>query len=528
MDSNIIVRLQQGTTLLPGMGFVAMYSAMDGMCRINPDTVHRLFEGDGSGVNYTQVIYDYYKQDVVSQYIWHILVAPNKLIEFKVEADRERRIYDGPGPLSPVLYNSTRSSAYHLYIATQNPDIVLKYNSVEHTLFSTDKSVLHSSVLGKNIVHVYKVKGGTFGLRINFLSIHSHNIDSDIPMRCMFGGLFLYIYKYNSTFEVPICDTDWKEEVFFHLTDEIVYPNLANSQIIIILYDGYTSGKVALSVESTEPCYFFVEGLGMHGCQYHYALTPDGQLYWSYNFLSPGPLNLNVHILPALYNLHDVRFNISVMDANMLGIYNTIRTDYVGTHINIPYQNPTSVIIKEIHRHQFTTWRIAILKFTRMAVCDHKHINQKYHYLKGAQQVTMQPFLSGCQIVMDGHLQYSVVIVASDTNINVALKFTDSCKAECHEGNITVIEYNLQYDRLIVHRFKSFPVLWDNIHSMNTVFINMTVTDNCKRCPVWIVSIPGWQHPWFETVKRSSNIKKSEAFLPVEHPTRYKKNTHYF
>ena len=521
MDSKITIRLEQGIALLPGMGFVAMYSAM--MCRVKPDTVHRLFEEDGSWVNDTQLTYDYYKQDVVSQYIWHILVTQNKLIEFKVKADNDPncKIYDGPGPLSPVLYNSTRSSAYHLYIVKQNPNIVLKYSSVAHTSFSTDKSIMQSSVVGKNIVHAYMVKGGTFGLRINFLSIHSHNIVSEFPMRCLVGGLFLYSYRYNNTVEIPICDTDWKEEMFFHLTDKMVYSNDAHYNIFIILYDGYTRGKVALSVESVEPCYIVSDkGRVLRGCQNLYLLTPDDQLDWSQDFPNAGPIYLTIHMVPTIYDLYNFRLNISVMDSHIFGLNNTIHTHIVGTRISISYQNPTSFSIKEIHGHQFTTWRVVLIKFKRMAVCDYRHVNQHSHYLKGTQSFTMQPMFSGCQCIVVGYLQYSVVIIAPDTNINVALQFSDYCESECHMGNITAMEYNHQYDRLVVHRFKYFPVRWDNIHSLNSVMINISVTDNCKRCPLWIVSMPGWQDTWFEAVKLSSNIKKSKAFLPVKYPTR--------
>ena len=522
MNSDATVYLQQRTTLLPGMGFVATHSATDGTCRFMPNTVHRLFEDASFRFNYTQVIYDAYKQDDVSQYIWHVVVAHNKLIEFKVEADHHCKIYDVPGPRSPALYNSTRSSAYHLYIAKQNPNIVLKYTSVDHTSFSTDnKYVLQSSVRGKNIMYAYKVTGGPFGLRVNFLSIHSNNILSDFPTRCLFGGLFLFGYDYNNVyFEVPICDTDWKEEVFFHLTNTVIYSPVMPFHIFIILYDGYTRGKVDLCVESVEPCYIVLGDRAHAQCQYLYPLSPNQRLDWFFNIPAAGPLNLKVYILPAIYDLYNARMNISVMDYNPLGFNNTVRTDIVGTHSNISYQNPTSFIVKEIHGHQFNTWRIAILKFSRVAVCDHELINQKYHNITGAQKVTMQPHHSGCRCVVDGHLQYSVVIMASDINIYTELQFSDYCKAGCVDGSITVTEYNRQYDRLIVHRFKSFPVVWDNIHSINSVLTNMTVPDNCKRCPLWIVSTPSWQTNFFETVKLSSNIKKFDASLPVEYSTR--------
>ena len=522
MDGDVTVRLQQGTTLLPGMGFVAMYSAMDGKCRVMPDTVHRLLEVNSTWwSNYTQMIYNYHKQDIASQYIWHIVVMYNKLIEFNVDSDQDCKVYDGPGPLSPVLCNSSRSSAYHLYIATQKPNIVLKYASVERTLFSTDKSVLYSSVLGKNTVYAYEVRGGTFGVRISFLSIHSYSIVSDFPMRCSFGGLFLYSYKNNNTFKIPICDTDWKEEVFLHLTDELLYGKTGHYHVLLVLYDGYTRGSVSLSVEAVEPCYIiYANAVHMLGCQFLFKLSPSDQLTFSYNFTSVGPVDLKVHVVPVIYHLYNTRVNVSVVDSSIFGLNNTIHTDIVGPHKTFHYQNPSLFIVKEILGHQFRTWRIAILRFKRTAVCDHKHINQIYHYLKGTQKVTMQPFHSGCQCVVDGHRQYLVDIIVPGSNINIALRFRDHCEVECYQGNITVREYNRQYDRLIEHTFKSFPVVLDNIHSINSIQINMTVTDNCTTCPLWIASFPGWQLTWFEAAKLSSSMRISKAFLPVEYPRR--------
>ena len=514
--SSITVHLQQHITLHGDTGFVATYFAIVVKPLDARGKEHRLIEFDHDVWMNTSSPLQFFSQNNQydeAKFTWHVLVMFSKFIEFSIESSDEYQVYDGPGPLSPVLYNAKRSSAFHLYLEQDSPHLILHYTSVMQTLLTTDQHVVLSSHPNRNIVHGYRVRGRNKVLRINFLSIYFNEMLTDFPYKCLFGGL--WYSTYNAYFSV--CETDWKEEVIYHVTDRRHPDDYdAHIRIFIILYGSYAYGKVIMSLESNmESCYNRdtpASQLAFHlfpGCNQVSYVLPHNEYPTKTFKLVSGPVNLKVQILPLIYELYKLQLNITVSDSDILGLSRITYTYVIGTHAYLRYQNSDRVFLSNIQGNDISTWRLAIIKFIRRALCDYEHAFNGYLSLPGTQMVTLYPYESKCRCGVDGHLQYNVDIVSIDNNINVGVLFSETCASDCQQCNVTFTEYNEKYDTLFVHSFTSFPAYFDNIHSNSSVQINITVASNCKKCPLWVVVTGGWNGYWQQNFHLSS-LKREE------------------
>ena len=523
--NSITVHLQQHITLLGSTGFVATYSAMIAKPLDARGIEHRLVETNEVWMNASIPLqfYSSNKQYDEAKFSWHVLAIFNKFIEYSVESIHEYQVYDGPGPLSPVLHNAKRSSAFHLYLEQDSPNLILHYTSVMQTLFSTDQHVVLSSHPNRNIVYGYDVRGRNKVLRINFLSIYFNEILTDFPYKCLFGGL--WYSTYNAYFSV--CETNWKEEVIYHLTDTRHTDDYQpHSFILVILYGSYAYGKVTMSVHSNiESCFTrktttsqFALDLYPRCNQIAYLMPPSS--FIMFELIQSGPVSLKVQLLPLMYDILKLQLNITVSDSDILGLNRVTHTDVIGTHAYLRYQNPDRFLLNATQGNHITTWLLAIIKFIRRALCDYEHAFDGYLSLPGTQVVTLYPYSSRCRCGVDGHLQYNVDIVSIDNNINVGVLFSETCASDCQHGNVTFTEYNEKYDTLFVHSFTSIPAYWDNIHSNSSVRINITVASNCKKCPLWVVVTGGSSGFWLQN-SHLSLLKREEIYSQrVFHPAR--------
>ena len=523
--ANITVHLQQDITLPESTGFVATYVAEIARNNDALGAAYTMFEtDDGQWSNTSSTILDHVEKYHETKCSWHVVVAFNKVAEFSIESSDEYLIYDGPGPLSPVLHNAKQSTAFHLYIVQQSPDLILQYTSGEQTSFSTQNQVVLSSHPNRNVVYGYQVRGGGKALRISFLSIHSLDFFlGEFPTLCLFGGLF--ISNFRSVLNV--CQTKWKEEVLFHLTDKRFSDDL-HAVIFVILYGSYIDGNVALSIKSTmESCYFrepIVDPSKFEiyaGCnQFVDTLTYFDHILKILELERSGPVDLKVHIVPLLNELYNIQVNITVSDSNILGLDRTTYTDIVGTQAKLSYQNPNQFVLSEIQGNQLCTWRMAIIQFIRKALCDYEHVFGHLS-LPATQMVTLYPYNSRCRCGVDGHTQYNVDIVSTVSNINVAVRFSEKskCESDCKHGNVTFTEYSMQFDTLITHSFTSIPVFWDNLHSNNSVKIHITVDNDCMRCALWVAVAPGGranlQQSFHFSSLKSEKIKTKRMVFPT-------------
>ena len=512
--TNITVHLQQDITLPGSTGFVATYVAEITRDNKALGVAYTMFEIDGHWSNTSTPMLDYVNKYHETKCSWHVVVTFNRVIEFSIESSDEYLIYDGPGPLSPVLRNAKQSTAFHLYIVQQSPNLFLQYTSLEQTSFSTQNHVVLSSHPNRNVVYGYQVRGGGKALRISFLSIHSHDFFlKEFPSKCLFGGLFVY----NNRMVLNVCQTKWKEEVLIHLTDKR-FPDDLHMVIFVALYGSYIDGTVALSIKSTmESCYprnpiadpskFQI----YEGCnQFVYRLTYFNYMSKNVDLARSGPVDIKVHILPLMHDVYKIQLNITVSDSNILGLNRTTYTDIVGTQAKLSYQNPNQFVLHEIQGNELSTWRIAIIQFIRKALCDFGHAyRNRYLSLPATQIVTLYPYHARCQCSVDGHTQYNVDIVSTAINIYVVIVFNGSkCASDCQHSNVTFTEYNMQFDTLIVHSFTSIPLLWDNVHSNNSVKIHIAVDNDCKSCALWVFVKPGFRANYQQTFRSSSLVSE--------------------
>ena len=362
-------------------------------------------------------------------------------------------------------------------------------------------------------MHGYRVSGRNKVLRINFLSIYFNEMLTVFIYKCLFGGLWYATYK--AYFSV--CETDWKEDVIYHLTDRSHPDDYdAHIRIFIILYGSYAYGKVIMSLESNmESCYNRdtpASQLAFHlfpGCNQVSYVLPHNDYPTKTSKLVSGPVDLKVQILPLIYELYKIQLNITVSNSNIIGLSRITYTYVIGTHAYLRYQNSDRVFLSDIQGNHIATWRLAIIKFIRRALCDYEHAFNGYLSLPGTQMVTLYPYKFKCRCGVDGHLQYNVDIVSIDNNINVGVLFSETCASDCQHGNVTFTEYNEKYDTLFVHSFTSFPAYFDNIHSNSSVQININVASNCKKCPLWVVVTDGWNGYW-QQIFHSSSLKREE------------------
>ena len=193
--NSIRVHLQQHVTLFGNTGFVATYSATIAKPLDARGTEHRLVESNGVWMNASIPLQIYSSNNQYNQakFTWHVLVIFNKFVEYSIESSHEYQVYDGPGPLSPVLYNVKRSSAFHLYLEQDSPNLNQHYTSVMQTLLSTDQHVVLSSHPNRNIVHGYRARGRNKVLRINFLSIYFNEILTVCLQMLVWGTLVFYL-----------------------------------------------------------------------------------------------------------------------------------------------------------------------------------------------------------------------------------------------------------------------------------------------------------------------------------------------
>ena len=491
VTSKITVYLQQDITVPGSTGFVATYAAM---VLPNMDALgiaYCMVQSDGQWLNTSLQLNGRY--GVKPDFSWHVVVLFDKLIEFSIESSDNYQVYDGPGPLSPVLHNKKQSSAFHLYVVQHSPHLTLHYTSLLQTSFSSVQQVVLYSQPLRNTVYSYQVKGGNKAVRISFLSIHSNEILTDFPVKCLFGGFF--VHDIRSVTLLDVCEADWKEEVLYHLTEEKLDDDDIYVLIFVILFGGYTDGKIAISVESSmESCYVRATASPpiydlYPGCnQFEFVKASHEFLSEVFEIAQSGPVDLKVHILPTIYELYNIQLNTTVSDSHILGLDRVTYTDITGTQAHLSYQNPTRFVVKEIQGTYFTTWRFTIIQIIRRAVCAYEHSFNAYVSLPGTQMVTLYPYNSKCRCGVDGHIEYRADIVSTDNNINVGILFSERCASGCHHGNITFTEYNAQYDTLFVHRFTSFPAYMDNIHSNSSLQINLNIETHCKSCPPWIVT----------------------------------------
>ena len=478
--TNITVHFQQNIALhtmgrggWTAIGFVATCVAVIVTSKSKPDTQYRLVEFDDGWTNTTVpiclacmrlVTQVHGNQYDGPNFIWHVLVAFNKVIEFYIESNHEYQIYDGPGVLSPMLRNVKRSSAFHLFLVQQRPNLIFKYASAMHTSFTTEllhEFIMSSATPNRNIVLGYQVRGKTEALKIDFLTIASFEILSDSFVRCLFGGLFIS----SSQNVVSVCDTTWMN-VSYHLS--------ANSLVFAILYAEYIDGVIAMSIESNtvETCHIR-NPLGTPtmlelypGCNQFTYVVPYYYLYLQmFNFDHSGPVDLKVHIVPIIYEFHTVQLNITVSDSHILGFNKTTLTKIVGTQADLSYQNPNMFVITEIEHDFFATWRLVILQFItdiRKAICGYENSLNGHPVFPDQHIITLYPFESRCTILLLHLYDYLIDIVSTD-NINVALLASDNCRFTCQDGKVIFTEYDSRYDTLLVHTFKSLPVFWNNI-----------------------------------------------------------------
>ena len=531
--SDIKVWLEQYIRLPGSSGFVATYFAIDITSIHKAGTKYRLESAPGGWYAKTTPLFHNHNglYNVAPEFSWHFVTKIYNVIHIKVENNTACQIYDGPGRLSPLLHDVNQSSAFHLYVVQHNPHhkCMFEYFTALPTSFSTKQHVGLSSHPNRNTVYRYQVTENDMALRINFLSIHSLQIVTDVPgTKCVFGGLFINLKKL-----IDVCNTNWKKEVYIHLTDgrPMEDDGFAQMHISVIVYGSYADGKVALSVDLvTEYCDY---GEQSHGSpdldrnircnQFLYVVPykPNFSFSPMFRFTRSGPIDLKIHILPLIYDLYDIQFNITVWEANILGFDRITHTDTVETRAHLRYQNPDQFSFKEIHGNYFATWRLAIIKFTRKALCDYTNtFNELYMPLTDTQMITLNPYEARCRLAVDGLTEYNVAIVATDNNINVAVSFNEQCAAECHDGKITFTEYSTIYDSLIIHNFTSFPASWENIHTNNSVQMNIRVSHRCRSCTLLISVGPGeratFQHNLHLSPQKMEKIKTHR----LVHPTR--------
>ena len=238
-----------------------------------------------------------------------------------------------------------------------------------------------------------------------------------------------------------------------------------------------------------------------------------------FQLIQSGPVSLNVQVLPLIYDIYKVQANITVSDSDILRLNRTTYTNIIGTVAYLTYQNPDRFFLNDIQGNHLTTWRLAIIKFIRRALCDYEHAFNGYLPLPGTEMVTLYPYGSRCRCGVDGHLQYNVDIVSIANNINVGVLFSETCASDCQHGNVTFTEYKEKYDTLFVHSFTSFPAYWDNVHSNSSVQININVASNCKKCPLWVVVTGRWsgyrqQNSHLSSLRREE-INSQSMFHPA-------------
>ena len=530
--NSIIVYLQQYIRLPGSSGFVATYFSVDITSIYNVGTKYRLESAPGGWyVKTTPTLFHSHNgpYNIAPEFSWHFVTNIYKVIHFKVENNTECQIYDGPGRLSPVLHDVNQSSAFHLYVVQSSPHLMLEYSTGMQTSFNTKQHVVLSSHPSRNIVYGYQVEERNTALRISFLSIHSREIitDIDVTTKCFFGGFFIANFRN----VLDVCDTHWNKEVYIILTDENYITASAQNLIFVIMYGSYTDGKVAISVESaSENCEYREHSLTSSHfdvdarCnQLLYAVPYKLNSSFSPMFRSPrsGPVDLKIHLHPLIYDLYDIQLNITVGDSDILGFDRIIRTDIVETSADLHYQNPDQFIVREIQGKYFSTWRLAIITFTREALCvrNLRHSFHEYTSLPQAQMITLNPYESRCSLTVDGLTDYNIAIVATDNNINVAVSFNEQCAIDCQNGKITFTEYSTIYDSLIIHNFASFPAFWENIHTNNSVQMNIRVSHSCRRCTLWVVVGPGerarWQHNLHLSPQKRDKIKTHRLLHPT-------------
>ena len=526
--NSIIVCLQQYIALQWSSGFVATYFSVDIASIYNVGKKYRLESAPGAWYVKTTPLFHSHNgsHNVAPEFSWHFVTNIYKVIHFKVENNTECQIYDGPGRLSPVLHDANQSSAFHLYVVQSSPRLMLEYSTAMQTSFSNKQQVVLYSHPNRNIVCGYQVKESNTALRISFLSIHSREIITDVVKKCFFGGLFISNFKN----VLDVCDTNWNKEVYIYLTDERYRDGVAQRLIFAIMYGSYIDGKVAIAIESASEHCEYKEHLpgSSHfdvdaGCnQLLYTVPYKLNSYFSPMFRFPrsGPVDLKIHLLPFIYDLFDIQLNITVRDSNILGFDRIIRTDIVEARAHLHYQNPDQFIVREIQGSYFSTWLLAIITFTRKALCNFRHSFHEYLSLPDTQMITLNPYESRCSLTVDGLTEYNIAIVATNNNINVAVSFNEQCATDCQNGKISFTEYSTVYDALIIHNFASFPAFWENIHTNNSVQMNIRVSHSCRSCTLWVVVGPGerarWQHNLHLSPQKREKIKPHRLL----HPTR--------
>ena len=527
--SNIVVYLQQYITLPGSSGFVATYFRVDITSIYKIGMEYRFTGYPGGWYVKTNTIFQshYYPYDVTPEFRWQFVTDYYKVIHFRIKNKSECQVHDGPGRLSRLLRNGNQSSAFHLYVIQRSPHLMLEYSTAMQTSFSTKQHVVLSSHPNRNIVYGYQVKNMHTTLRISFLSIHSREIISDAS-KCFFGGLFIINFKT----VLDVCETIWNKEVILYLTDARYVPNYGDytqKLVFVILYGSYTDGKVAISVASSpEKCEYREHSLRSSsdfylkpGCNQLLYLVPCIHKFSPmFRVSRSGPVDLKTLILPLMYDLYNIQFNITVRDSNILGFDRKMHTDTVQPRAQLHYQNPDKFIFKEIHGNFFATWRLAILKFTREALCNNKHSSLFHGYLSLSEtkMITLNPFASRCRLAVDGLTEYNIAIVSTDNNINVAVSFNEQCATECHNGKITFTEYSTVYDSLIIHTFASFPTFFENVHTNNSVQMDIRVSSLCRNCTLRVVVGPGeranWQHNLHLSPQKREKIKTHKIIRP--------------
>ena len=541
--TSMMVGYKQGIRLRSHGGFVAVYTAHKKFTRVNFGNVHMLYRDDRVILNKTGINYVPcgWSCDVPKmKHVWQVVASPNMKIAFYLACYGSCHVYDGPGPLSPVLPGRL-TSAYHLYIVAgadvKGTGDMLYYTSIQHTTFDSEKHVSFPSLrAGKNIVFRYVVNSGNNVLKIKYLKLSYNEISSTFPVRCLYGGLFVYSTFRRQVFDkLEICETEL-HDVEYQLTDSHLFDRYAGKSeahfhVFVIMFGGYTTGRVLLTIDS-DSCYVYDGKFGneevrdvvlSYGCsQFAFTTLPEQTVRLNTTLLQQqGPITVLLNVIPLMYTLADSDLILKVNNSDLFGL-NVTNIGYdIGPKSRFLFTNPSKFELAEQNeKNYFQTVRFTILKFFLHSLCALGDWPRHHTvHVLGIKHITINPIQFRCTVAINGHTLYQADIVALDNYVDFIITIDRTCSSRCFQGNTTFREYSHQTDRLLVQKFTAFPVYCSNIHSKGSLEIDILVSPECADCPLHITTYPSWHTSWFSAIEMSV-LHKDKTYFPIQFPER--------
>ena len=495
---DLVITLKQGFELYEYSGFIATYYAVDHHIIMNIGKEHHFSIIGEHEIYFSSQLFGMRGNKLMNT--WHICGNPYMLITVIGTFNEKCVLYDGPGKLSPIIRkeNYTETTGYHLYIQQQSATLSIQYKFIFNLNFQTGDTIDLKSSSTMNTIYGHEINQDDIAFWIKHLSIHSTEILSNFPERCLYGGLFIYARNKESnvfTELIKFCETDINDDFLYQIPNYHAQNFVAN--LYVVMYASYCSGSVVAGIKNRKCNKYKKNDIIGPGCnQIEIRLWPNDNL--KVNILTPFnsyPITFSIHILSLIYNVYTLPVTVSIIDSDLFRIIYHLHTYFVVDKAQGQFDNPR--LIRILYDADGKIWsgeHVLKLDFIIQLFCTNTK-NGIYNAIGNSalSSVSMEIGAYMCILSLSGYHQYKVALRSiSLIHIELHVMFKENdCQVKCSNTSVNITEYNKMADALYVHHFFSVPFTWSNAHSKHSAIVTIEIeNEKCLHCSVTITVKP--------------------------------------